>query len=377
MACINSFMKYSVTYLGIFAFFLSTCIMAADEAVAEESCEKQDTMPGEQIEKTSATLHTGQEMPLVGLGTWQAPKGEVGNAVEIALKQGYRHIDCAACYGNEDEIGGIFAKHFKGDSPTIKREDVFITSKLWNSEHQPVNVVPACKKTLEDLQLDYLDLYLMHWPQAFQKVEGTTRGFPRREDNSIIYDDNVTIVDTWKAMEELVDLGLVKAIGLSNFNSKQIEEIMANSRIKPACNQVESHVFFQQEKLIGFCKQHNIVATAYSPLGTGAQVDGHVIAKLPQLEEIGKKYGKSAAQVAIAFHANRGVPTFPKSVTESRVKLNLETTFKLSDEDMAAIKALDKNMRMGWAGPKVERNGVMEPRDYHHKDYPFKREIEF
>ena len=149
------------------------------------------------MEKT-LTLSSGGAMPLVGLGTWQAPPGEVGAAVKVALESGYKHIDCAACYGNEAEIGAVFAEMFAG--PT-KREDIFITSKLWNSEHAPADVKSAVLKTLADLQVEYLDLYLIHWPQNFEKTQGTTCSFPRNEDGSIRYDLDTKSEETWAAME--------------------------------------------------------------------------------------------------------------------------------------------------------------------------------
>ena len=172
------------------------------------------------------------------LPSLQAPKGEVGAAVKVALESGYKHIDCAACYGNEDEIGTVFNEVFSAG--TVKREDVFVTSKLWNSEHAPADVLPAVQKTLADLQLEYLDLYLIHWPQNFAK-EGTPGNcsFPRNEDGSIRYDMDTKSIETWTAMEALVEAGLVKAIGLSNFNSVQITEILEKGKIVPANLQVE------------------------------------------------------------------------------------------------------------------------------------------
>ena len=217
-------------------------------------------------------LNTGASMPIIGLGTWQAPQGEVGAAVKAALTGGYKHIDCAACYGNEEEIGAVFSEVFAAGE--VKRGDVFVTSKLWNSEHAPADVLPAVQKTLADLQLDYLDLYLIHWPQNFAK-EGTLGNcsFPRNEDGSIRYDMETTTMETWTAMEALVEAGLVKAIGLSNFNSVQITEILEKGKIKPANLQVEVHPYFSQEPLVAFCKEKGITVTAYSPLGTGAEID--------------------------------------------------------------------------------------------------------
>lgn len=238
------------------------------------------------MEKT-LTLSSGGAMPLVGLGTWQAPPGEVGAAVKVALESGYKHIDCAACYGNEAEIGAVFAEMFAG--PT-KREDIFITSKLWNSEHAPADVKPAVLKTLADLQVEYLDLYLIHWPQNFEKTQGTTCSFPRNEDGSIRYDLDTKSEETWAAMEALVEEGLVKAIGLSNFNSVQISSIISSCKIKPAVLQVEIHPYFSQEPLVSFCKEQGIVVTAYSPLGTGAEIDGCTVVGNPTLAGIGEKY---------------------------------------------------------------------------------------
>eukprot|EP01051_Picozoa_sp_SAG22_P022120 SAG22_NODE_5174_length_1071_cov_1.158599_1_plen_210_part_01 len=181
--------------------------------------------------------------PQVGLGAWQAAKGEVGAAVKVALEWGYRHIDCAACYGNEAEVGEAFGAFFAKGLPNGRREDVFVTSKLWNSEHAPENVQAACEKTLADLQLKYLDLYLVHWPQNFEHVDGATASFPRNPDNSIKYDLTTTLLQTWAAMERLLELGLVRAIGVSNFNSAQIAELLAGGKIPPAANQIESHPY--------------------------------------------------------------------------------------------------------------------------------------
>jgi len=316
----------------------------------------------------SVTLSNGVAMPLVGLGTWQAPPGEVGSAVSAALAAGYRHIDCAACYGNEAEVGAALAAAFAGG---LKREDVFVTGKLWNSEHAAEHVEGACKQSLTDLQLEYLDLYIAHWPQQFEKVEGTTRGFPRNEDQSMRYAD-VPHGVTWGAMEKLVDAGLVKSIGLSNFNAVQVAAVHGGARIKPVCNQVESHPYFSQEPLIAACDALGVKVTAYSPLSSGQSVEGVTIFENAKLKEIGAKHGESAAVVAIAFQVCRGIPTFPKSIKAERIAANLAAGgLKLDEADMAAISALNGDARGGWGGPQVERGGNMEPRDLLHKDYPW------
>lgn len=230
---------------------------------------------------------------MFGLGTWKTDPGVVTRVMEGALRIGYRHFDCAAIYGNEKEIGETLA------ALPVPRSNLFITSKLWNSEHAPKDVGPALKQTLQDLKLDYLDLYLVHWPQAFAKVPNTHIGRLKHAHNgSYIYDFSTSLESTWAAMEKLVDRGLVKSIGLSNFNQEQIEAILSVARIKPAVLQIESHPFFAQTPLINFCKKHGIVVTAYSPLGSGKLMKGgYPIHSHPVLREIGTRYRVSAAQV--------------------------------------------------------------------------------
>ena len=306
------------------------------------------------------------------------PPPQVGAAVTAALANGYKHIDCASVYGNEKEVGAALAAAF-ADGGVAKREDVFITSKAWNSEHAPKDVRTACEQTLADLQLSYLDLFLVHWPQAFVKVEGTHIGFPKNEDGSMRYDTATTLAETWAAMQELVDAGLVRHVGLSNFTSAQIAAICASARIQPAVLQVESHPFFQQKNLVNAATSHGLVVTAYSPLGSGATIDGHNVPTHPKLAEIGAQYGKSAAQVALRFQVQRGVVTIPKSTKVERIQQNGAVhDFSLSDADLAAIDALDSNKRVGWGGPLVDRGDAgKRPRDEPlgeggHPNYPFR-----
>ena len=282
----------------------------------------------------------------------------------------FRHLPYSRAHPSSVcQVGVVFKEVF--DAGEVKREEVFVTSKLWNSEHAPADVKAAVLQTLAELQLEYLDLYVMHWPQAFEKVAGTNRSFPKNEDGSMKYDTTSTHAMTWAAMEALVDEGLVKAIGLSNFNSKQMAVVWEGARIKPANLQVEVHPYFSQEPLIAAARRLGMTVTAYSPLGTGAEIDGNTIPTHPKLAEVGEKYGKSAAQVAIAWQIQRGVIVIPKSVTESRIKQNADVFFRLSDEDMATVNGLNQTKRCGWGGPMVDRGGVMRPRDEAHAEYPF------
>jgi aldehyde reductase len=230
--------------------------------------------------------------------------------VKDAIDVGYRLIDGAYAYQNEAEVGaGIAAKIKDG---TVKREDLFITSKLWGTFHKPELVLPALKKTLSDLGLQYLDLYLIHWPVALK--EGTPDLYPA-DAAGVPINSDADFVDTWKSMEEAVKLGLVKSIGVSNFNSEQIGRILASCTIKPVTNQVECHPYFNQRKLQEWCKERDIVITGYSPLGSPdrpwATAADPKLLDDPKLIELGKKYGKSAAQIVLRWNTQRGIVTIP------------------------------------------------------------------
>ncbi|PSQ85810.1 MAG: aldehyde oxidoreductase [Bacteroidetes bacterium QH_2_63_10] len=215
----------------------------------------------------TVSFDNGDELPVIGLGTWKSAPGEVYDAVKHALDTGYRHLDCAPIYGNEAEVGrGLSASIETG---VVDREDVWVTSKLWNDAHRPEHVRPALESTLEDLQLETLDLYLMHWPVAL------TRGtdMPESPDDFVPLDD-VPLSETWAAMEELVDEGLARHIGVSNFNVPKLRRLMDAADYAPEMNQVEMHPYLPQRDLLAFAEEHDVPLTAYSPLGSKDRPDG-------------------------------------------------------------------------------------------------------
>lgn len=289
---------------------------------------------------TTLKFRNNDEMPILGLGTFRSEPNEVYNAVLSAIKMGYRHIDCAAAYGNEKEVGNAIADAIK--QGLVTREDLWVTSKLWNASHGEENVIPALNQTLEDLQLEYLDLYLIHWPVALKK--GTE--MPEKASDFIPLSE-VPLTNTWEGMEATLEQGLAKHIGVSNFNKNQLKEIMASAVHKPEMNQVEMHPFLQQEALQSFCAQNDMLLTAYAPLGS--LVDENSTLRLLEndtIKNIANARNMSPAQVALAYTIQRGIAVIPKSINEARLLQNLETlNHTLTEEDMALLKDLDKGHR--------------------------------
>lgn len=292
--------------------------------------------------KDTKILNNGALIPVIGLGTWKSASN-TSFAVNHALSCGYRHIDCAAIYRNEKEVGGALKK--------IKREDIFVTSKLWNTEHRRDAVKRACKASLGDLGLDYLDLYLMHWGLAIAPNKGSGGRLIeyRLDENGVLEIEKISVRETWEAMEELVDAGLVKAIGVANFTVPMLIDLLSYARIKPAVNQVELHPYLQQPELLEFCKYNNIVVAAYSPLGSPGNYKKKGFPLLIEDEtimEIAKAHNKSSSQVLLRWGLQRDTIVIPKSVDYDRIQENVNVfDFELSEEEMKMIEKLNKNLR--------------------------------
>ncbi len=287
----------------------------------------------------------GDSMPILGLGTWKATGEVVKQAVIDAVYLGYRHIDTATIYGNEAEIGEALS--FLFEEGIVRREEMFITSKLWNNAHAPEDVLPALKDSLQKLNLEYLDLYLIHWPIAFRRDTPLPLG---PEDFIPLLD--LPIKDTWEQMENAKMMGLSRHIGVSNFSIRKLEPLLKNTRIVPEVNQVELHPLLQQNELFNFCKKNKVLLTAYSPLGSGDRSDKMKaknepsLFELPIIQEIAKKHEVHPAQILINWHIQRGISVIPKSATKRNIETNLlAAQLKLDTKDMQAISGLDKQYR--------------------------------
>lgn len=314
---------------------------------------------------------SGMQMPQLGLGTWKSESGVVSKVVKAAIEAGYRSIDCACDYGNEKQVGQGIKDGM--ESANIKRSDLFITSKLWNTYHRPEHVRVGLEKTLSDLDVSYLDLFLIHFPISLKFVPIEKRYPPEwvydpndSEKDHIIMDP-VPISETWKAMEALVDEGLVRHIGISNFPAVLIMELLTTARIRPAVLQVELHPYLQQNDLFAYCKREKIALEAYSSLGgvsyTSLGMDkGENLLEDPVLESIAKKHGKSPAQVALRWGLQRGTIIIPKTSKVERLKENLDlVNWKLEEEDMKEIAGMDRGSRYNNPGIFCANMGLPIP----------------
>ena len=293
------------------------------------------------------TLHfeNNDAMQAIGLGTWKATGDEVKKAVKEALETGFRHIDTAAIYGNEEEIGEALEEVFAEGN--IGREDVFIVSKLWNDAHKRNDVSAALQESLRKLKLDYLDLYLIHWPVAMKPGVG----LPFSQDDFISLEE-APIIDTWRELEVAKMSGYVRHIGVSNFNKKKLEDLISQATIKPEVNQVEMHPLLQQNELLDYCNEQNVKITAYSPLGSGDRPpefknDGEPdLMDISEIKTIAKKHDASPAQILIGWHTKRNTSVIPKSTTKGHIQANFAADgVPLDNEDMETIAGLDKNYR--------------------------------
>lgn len=287
------------------------------------------------------------EFPRVGLGTYKSSNDELKNAIIYAIEEaGYRHIDTAWKYGNQKIIGEAFQEIFKRGK--VKREELWITSKLWNTKHEPEVVDEACRETLNELQLEYLDLYLIHHAVSFENRQ-SGEPFPKRLDGSMAV-IHVPLLDTWHAMEKLVEKGLVRHIGVSNFSIEMLEKMKyGNITIKPFTNQVEAHLEMQQVPLLQYLTENDIWLTAYSPLGSSPLINKG-ISELndPDVIEISKRIGKTPAQVLLRFllHLSPKIAIIPKSTNPARIKENFALDFQLSEEDISKLRKKEKCRRI-------------------------------
>lgn len=259
------------------------------------------------------TLHNGVKMPRLGLGVYKAKEGqEVEDAIKAALQLGYRSIDTAAAYGNEAGVGKAIAE------ADIAREEIFLTTKLWNADHGYESTLHAFEESRKKLQVEYVDLYLIHWP-----VKGKYK-------------------DTWRAIEKLYDEGKVKAIGVSNFQIHHLEDLIHTANVVPMVNQVECHPYLTQKKLLDFCNNHNICLEAWSPLAQG------LIIKDQTVVAMSRKYKKTPAQLIIRWDLQNNIITIPKSVHQNRIQENAEVfDFSITTEDMAVLDGLNQDKRVG------------------------------
>lgn len=289
-------------------------------------------------------LKDGTAIPCVGLGTFMRRRAyEPGTCVRMArtaLECGYRQLDCAAMYGNEEAVGKGIKEAIANESNGLKREDIYVVTKLWNNGHEVDRVEKCCRTSLNKLGLDYIDLYLMHWPVCVQWIDGQPR--------APLLEPQVPLIETYAAMEKLVDAGIVKSIGVCNCTPGELKKIIDGARIKPAVHQIELHPYFIQKELKEICDRESIVIQSYVPLANLNPGTPNNVTPLDDelIKKIGTKYKKTAAQVILRWHIQYGVIPIPKSSNDNRIKENGDIfDFELTDEEFSSITALNRDKR--------------------------------
>jgi D-xylose reductase len=311
------------------------------------------------------TLSTGDKFPAIGFGLWKVEKPSAPSIVEEAALAGYRHFDCASDYGNEAEVGvGLQKVVSRG---ICKRDDLWVTSKLWNTHHKPQHVREACERSLRDLKLEQLDLYLIHFPIALEYVPPEKRYpagwfFDPDAPQPKMKPLKIPIIDTWRAMESLVDAGLVRNIGVCNFGVSLLRDLLSQAKIQPAVLQVEMHPYLAQEKLVRFCKEEKIAVTAFSPLGAasyfqlGMATAEESVLNQPVVRAAAERHKKSPAQIVLRWGVQRGTSVIPKTSRPERLRENIAIfDFELASDEMKAIMGLDRNRRFNDPGVFCEQ----------------------
>jgi alcohol dehydrogenase (NADP+) len=299
------------------------------------------------------TAAKGSEIPALGLGTWKLQRHLAEEVVSSAIDIGYRHFDCAPVYNNQHEIGTALSAALS--SGKVQRDEIWVTSKLWSNAHAPKHVRPALERTLLDLGLKYLDLYLIHWPVCIQPGIA----FPKRPDQ-FISPTELPLSTTWKAMEKMVKNGLCRHIGVCNCNIKRLREIQLRANILPAVNQIELHPYLQQHDMLEYCTKHGITVTAYSPLGSGSQPEGTSspppLLHHPLIAEIAFEHDATPAQVLLAWGLQRNTIVIPKSTNPAHLQSNFSAQgIRLQESALKKIESLEMNYRFldgrFWAPP--------------------------
>src|SRR4051812_18699665 len=313
----------------------------------------------------SLQLSTGSQMPALGLGLWKVEGSAAPTLIEEAVRTGWRHFDCASDYGNEAEVGVGLQQVLQ--SKAVRRDELWVTSKLWNTYHRAEHVRPACERSLRDLKLDYLDLYLIHFPIALEYIPPEKRypaGWFHDPDapQPRMKPARVPIAETWGAMEELLRAGLVKNIGVSNFGVSLLRDLLSYAKVPPAVLQVEMHPYLAQEKLVRFCREERIALTAFSPLGApsyvplGMATESDSVLNEKVVRDAAVAHKKTPAQVVLRWATQRGTAAIPKTTRPERLRENISIfDFELSKQEIDGISALDRNRRFNDPGVFCEK----------------------